>query len=60
MMPGAMPIRGPPGQGPRTGTTIRGPMGRGDYGKYDTTMKLCQITPCYLIATWFLVCLLVK
>ncbi|KAK9710346.1 Heterogeneous nuclear ribonucleoprotein Q acidic domain [Popillia japonica] len=32
MMPGAMPIRGPPGQGPRTGAGIRGPMGRGDYG----------------------------
>ncbi|KAK9710345.1 Heterogeneous nuclear ribonucleoprotein Q acidic domain [Popillia japonica] len=34
MMPGAMPIRGPPGQGPRTGAGIRGPMGRGDYD-YD-------------------------
>lgn len=43
MMPGAMPLRGPPGQGsgggsggggPRTGTSgMRGPMGRGDYGK---------------------------
>ncbi|XP_071055672.1 heterogeneous nuclear ribonucleoprotein Q isoform X3 [Onthophagus taurus] len=35
MMPGAMPIRGPPGQGgPRTSAGIRGPMGRGDYD-YD-------------------------
>ncbi|KAJ8920437.1 hypothetical protein NQ315_005305 [Exocentrus adspersus] len=35
MMPGPMPLRGPPGQGgPRTGTgSMRGgPMGRGDYG----------------------------
>ncbi|CAH0553995.1 unnamed protein product [Brassicogethes aeneus] len=32
MMPGTMPLRGPPGQGPRTsGTSMRGPMGRGDY-----------------------------
>lgn len=34
MMPGAVPLRGPPGQGPRAGTAMRGPMGRGDYGKY--------------------------
>ncbi|XP_025833582.1 heterogeneous nuclear ribonucleoprotein R isoform X3 [Agrilus planipennis] len=35
MMPGALPMRGPPGQGPRTGTGMRaGPMGRGDYD-YD-------------------------
>lgn len=35
MMPSGMPLRGPPGgqSGPRTGTTMRGPMGRGDYGK---------------------------
>ncbi|XP_074038969.1 synaptotagmin binding cytoplasmic RNA interacting protein isoform X7 [Leptinotarsa decemlineata] len=35
MMPGAMPMRGPPGQGgPRSGSgSMRGgPMGRGDYG----------------------------
>lgn len=38
MMPGAVPLRGPPGQGPRAGAAMRGgPMGRGDYGKY------CQI-----------------
>ncbi|CAH0553994.1 unnamed protein product [Brassicogethes aeneus] len=39
MMPGTMPLRGPPGQGPRTsGTSMRGPMGRGDYAgkrKFD-------------------------
>ncbi|XP_048520334.1 heterogeneous nuclear ribonucleoprotein Q-like isoform X4 [Dendroctonus ponderosae] len=35
MMPGAMPLRGPPGSGgPRTGPGMRGPMGRGDYD-YD-------------------------
>ncbi|KAJ8981558.1 hypothetical protein NQ317_009818 [Molorchus minor] len=36
MMPGPMPLRGPPGQGPRTGTggMRGGPMGRGDYD-YD-------------------------
>lgn len=34
MLPGTMPIRGPPGQGPRTGPAMRGPMGRGDYGKW--------------------------
>ncbi|XP_060527253.1 heterogeneous nuclear ribonucleoprotein Q-like isoform X3 [Cylas formicarius] len=34
MMPGAMPLRGPPGQGPRTGPGMRGSMGRGDYD-YD-------------------------
>lgn len=33
MMPGAVPLRGPPGQGPRAGAAMRGPMGRGDYGK---------------------------
>lgn len=39
MMPGAVPLRGPPGQGgPRGGgggggAAMRGPMGRGDYGK---------------------------
>lgn len=35
MMPGAMPMRGPPGQGPRTSTGMRGSMGRGDYGKWQ-------------------------
>lgn len=34
MMTGAMPLRGPPGAGPRTGPGMRGPMGRGDYD-YD-------------------------
>ncbi|XP_049821165.1 heterogeneous nuclear ribonucleoprotein Q isoform X1 [Aethina tumida] len=36
MMPGTMPLRGPPGQGPRTSGTggMRGPMSRGDYD-YD-------------------------
>lgn len=33
-MPGAVPLRGPPGQGPRGGAAMRGPMGRGDYGKH--------------------------
>ncbi|XP_065170014.1 heterogeneous nuclear ribonucleoprotein Q isoform X9 [Atheta coriaria] len=39
MVPSSMPMRGPPGQGgggggggPRTGTSMRAPMGRGDYG----------------------------
>ncbi|XP_017776048.1 PREDICTED: heterogeneous nuclear ribonucleoprotein R isoform X9 [Nicrophorus vespilloides] len=32
MVPANMPLRGPAGQGPRTGTGMRGPMGRGDYG----------------------------
>lgn len=36
-MPGAGPLRVPPGQGPRAGATMRGPMGRGDYGKYCKT-----------------------
>lgn len=36
MMPGAMPLRGPPGQGPRSASGMRGgPMGRGDYGKFN-------------------------
>ncbi|XP_017776044.1 PREDICTED: heterogeneous nuclear ribonucleoprotein R isoform X6 [Nicrophorus vespilloides] len=34
MVPANMPLRGPAGQGPRTGTGMRGPMGRGDYD-YD-------------------------
>ncbi|XP_065170004.1 heterogeneous nuclear ribonucleoprotein Q isoform X4 [Atheta coriaria] len=41
MVPSSMPMRGPPGQGgggggggPRTGTSMRAPMGRGDYD-YD-------------------------
>ncbi|XP_050297203.1 heterogeneous nuclear ribonucleoprotein Q isoform X3 [Anthonomus grandis grandis] len=35
MMPGTMPLRGPPGTGPRSGGPgMRGPMGRGDYD-YD-------------------------
>lgn len=47
-MPGAMPIRGPPGQTPRASTGIRGPMGRGDYGTYKDgkifhTMILCSL-----------------
>lgn len=35
MMAGPMPVGRGPGQGPRgTGASMRGPMGRGDYGKY--------------------------
>lgn len=68
MMPGAVPIRGPPGQGggPRQGTTMRGPMGRGDYGKRGprdclTFHPRCPPVVTYLTEkTWSLVCLLVK
>lgn len=53
MMPGAMPIRGPPGQGPRTGAGIRGPMGRGDYGKCRRTQQLgiydSMLTDCDMV-----------
>lgn len=42
MMGGPMVPRGP-GQGPRgTGTGMRGPMGRGDYGKFFTSILLCK------------------
>lgn len=30
---GTMPMRGPPGQAPRPGASMRGSMGRGDYGE---------------------------
>ena len=36
MLPSSMPMRGPGGPGPRGasgGGSMRGPMGRGDYGK---------------------------
>lgn len=33
MMPTPIPMRGPGGAGPRSGAAMRGPMGRGDYGK---------------------------
>lgn len=47
MMPGAVPLRGPPGQGPRAGAAMRGPMGRGDYGKYCN--KEIYIIFCHLV-----------
>lgn len=47
MVPSSMPMRGPPGQGgggggggPRTGTSMRAPMGRGDYGKRAFSLHL--------------------
>lgn len=51
MVPSSMPMRGPPGQGPRTSTGMRGPMGRGDYGKriINAIRKPNQIT-CFLIS----------
>lgn len=46
MMPGAVPLRGPPGQGPRGGgAAMRGPMGRGDYGKICLTL----LSPMYTL-----------
>lgn len=46
MMPGAMPMRGPGGPrgtGGAATTSMRGPMGRGDYGRYLN--KLVSIIP---------------
>lgn len=60
MMPGAMPIRGPPGQGPRAGTGIRGPMGRGDYGKYEGNIKLMYSDSMFITCNMVFSCLLVK
>lgn len=55
MMPGAMSLRGPPGQGTRSGVGMRGPMGRGDYGKF-----LVVYAKYVRNKTRSLVCLLVK
>lgn len=64
-MPGGMPLRGPPGQSSRTGGTggMRGPMGRGDYGKcgnystYTVRYNTIRHVLFYNQAKWSLVCL---
>lgn len=55
-------MRGPPGQGPRGGAAMRGPMGRGDYGKQfqGTSINLPMPIPMFFNEKMSLVCLLVK
>jgi hypothetical protein len=56
-----MPLRGQPGQGARSGAGMRGPMGRGDYGKCGEYSHLrTDYFPIFINKMRSLVCLLVK
>jgi hypothetical protein len=53
MLTSSMPMRGPGGPGPRgagAGGSMRGPMGRGDYGKLMNFFVMCVHTHCVLCA----------
>ena len=50
MLPSSMPMRGPGGPGPSGasgGGSMRGPMGHGDYDKFDSdfVVYLCTCSP---------------
>jgi len=52
MLPSSMPMRGPGGPGPRGasgGGSMRGPMGRGDYGKLMVIL-LCILVHVLLVS----------